>query len=86
MRVYNMDHGLKHISFCVQKRVVAMGMCFNPALVPDKLLGVPTSVKQVYYHNVAPWCSQWNIDVSGITFIVVLDSGFSLLISKPYIT
>ena len=44
-----MDLGLKHISFYVQKRVVAMGMCYNPVLVRDKPLGSPTSVKRVYY-------------------------------------
>ena len=38
-----MDHGLKPISFYVQKLVVAMGMCYNPALVHDKSLGVPIS-------------------------------------------
>ena len=43
-----MDHGLKHISFYVQKRVVAMGMCCNPVLVRDKPLGAPASVKWVY--------------------------------------
>ena len=45
-----MGHGLKHIiKFYVQKRVVAMGMCYNPALVRDKPLGAPASVKRVYY-------------------------------------
>ena len=34
--------------FCVQKRVVAMGMCYNPALVRDKPLGSPASVKRVF--------------------------------------
>ena len=43
-----MDHGLKDISFYVQKRVIAMGMCYNPALVRDKLQGSPASAKQVY--------------------------------------
>ena len=42
------DHDLKHISFYVQKRVVAMGVCYNPALVRGKLLGLPASVKWVY--------------------------------------
>ena len=44
-----MDHGLKHISFYVQKRVIAMGMCYDPALVRDKPLGALGSVKRVYY-------------------------------------
>ena len=43
-----MDHELKHISFYVQKRVVAMGMCYNPALVRNKLLGLTASVYWVY--------------------------------------
>ena len=38
-----MDHELKHISFYVKKRVVSMGMCYNPALVHDKPLGSPAS-------------------------------------------
>ena len=43
-----MDHELKHISFYVQKHVVSMGMCYNPALVREKPLGVPASVKRIY--------------------------------------
>ena len=43
-----LDHGLKHISFYVQKRVGAMGMCYNPALVGDKPLGALASLKRVY--------------------------------------
>ena len=42
-----MDHGLKHVSFYLQKRVVAMGMCYNPALVRDNSLGAPASVQRV---------------------------------------
>ena len=49
-----MDHELKHISFYVQKRVVAMGMCYNPALVRNKPLGSPASVKWVYCNS--PYC------------------------------
>ena len=52
MRVYGPLHELKHISFYVQKRVVAMGMCYNPALVRDKPLGLTASVKWVYWNNV----------------------------------
>ena len=44
-----MEHGLKHISFYVQKHIVAMGMCCNPALVDDKTLGAPASKKLVYW-------------------------------------
>ena len=40
-----MEHGLKPISFYVQKHLVAMGMCYDPALVRDKPLGAPASVK-----------------------------------------
>ena len=43
-----MGHGLKLIMFYVQKHIAALGMCHNPALVRDKPLGVPTSVKLVY--------------------------------------
>ena len=49
-----MDHGLKHVSFYVQKHVIAMGMCYNPALVGDKPLGSPASVKRVYWEK-PPW-------------------------------
>ena len=44
-----MEHGLKQISFYVQKRIVAMARCYVPALVHDKPLGSPASVKRVYY-------------------------------------
>ena len=43
-----MHHGLRYISFYVKKRVVSMGMCYNPALVRDKPLGSHTYVKRVY--------------------------------------
>ena len=38
-------------TYCVlcSKRVVAMSMCYNPALVRDKLLWTPASVKRVYW-------------------------------------
>ena len=47
-----MDHGLKLILFYVQKHIIAMGMCYNPALVRDKPLRAPASVKLVY----EVWC------------------------------
>ena len=49
-----MDHGLKHISFYVVKRVVAMGMYHIPVLVRDKSLGAPASVKQVFAIKFCP--------------------------------
>ena len=38
-------------TYCVlcSKHVVAMSMCYNPALVRDKLLWTPASVKRVYW-------------------------------------
>ena len=42
-----MEHGLKHITLYVQKHIAALGMCYNPALVRDKPLGAPASVKSV---------------------------------------
>ena len=56
-----MDHELKHISFYVQKRVVAMGMCYNPALVRNKPLRSPSSVKWVYwpYHKESTRADSW---------------------------
>ena len=44
-----MEHGLKHIKFYVQKHIAILAMCYNPALVRDKPLGAPASVKQVYW-------------------------------------
>ena len=44
-----MEHGLKHITYYVQKHIAALVMCYNPALVRDKPLGAPTSVKLVYW-------------------------------------
>ena len=35
-----MEHGLKHITFYVQKHVAALAMCYNPVLVWGKPLGV----------------------------------------------
>ena len=43
-----MEHGLKHILFYVLKHIVALPMCYNPALVCDKPQGAPASVKLVY--------------------------------------
>ena len=44
-----MEHELQQISFYVQKHIVAMAMCYNRALVHDKPLGAPASVRRVYY-------------------------------------
>ena len=55
-----MDHGLKHISFYVQQRVVAMGMCYNPVLIRDKPLGARASVKRVYCSTWWLWYLLWN--------------------------
>ena len=46
-----MEQGLKHIMLYVKKHVAALAMCYNPALVHAKLLGVPVSVKLVYTHQ-----------------------------------
>ena len=43
-----MDHGLKHIMFYVKKHRALLTMCHNPALVCDRPLGAPTSVKLIY--------------------------------------
>ena len=43
-----MEHGLNFLLFYVQKHIIAMAMCYNPALVLDKPLGAPASVKLVY--------------------------------------
>ena len=39
-----MGHGLKFITFYVQKHIVALEKCHNPTLVRDKPLGAPISV------------------------------------------
>ena len=44
-----MEHGLKHITFYVQKRIAAVAMCYNPGLVHDKPLWSSAYVKLVYY-------------------------------------
>ena len=49
MQVYGaMVHGLKLIVFYVQKHITVLARCPNPALVRDKPLGAPVSVKLVY--------------------------------------
>ena len=40
---------IKNITFYVQKHTAVLALCYNPALVRDKLLGVPASVELVYY-------------------------------------
>ena len=48
-----MEHGLKLITFYVQKHVAALEMCHNEPLVRDKPLGAPAYVKLVYcYHAI----------------------------------
>ena len=44
-----MGHGLRHITFNVQKHIAALEKCHNPPLVRDKPLGVRASVKLVYW-------------------------------------
>ena len=46
-----MEHGLKHITFNVQKHIAVNAMYYNPGLVRDKPLGAPASVKRVYCSN-----------------------------------
>ena len=41
-------HGLKFITFYVQTHIAGLPMYHNPALVCDKMLGAPASVKLVY--------------------------------------
>ena len=48
-------HGLKVITFYVQKHIAALEMCHNQQLVCDKPLGVPASVKLVYSGHF--WCT-----------------------------
>ena len=43
-----MEHGLKDILFYVQNHIAILAMCYNPALVRNKPLGAPASVKWVY--------------------------------------
>ena len=43
-----MEHGLKYITSYVQKHISVLAMCYIPALVRDKPLRAPASVKQVY--------------------------------------
>ena len=58
-----MGHGLKLITFYVQKLIAALAMCHNLLLVRDKPLGAPASVKLVYWTlgNTFNWNSNENI-------------------------
>ena len=47
-----MGHGLKLITFYVQKHIAFLAMCHKPPLVRDKPLDAPASVKLVYI----PFC------------------------------
>ena len=44
-----MKHGLKYIMFYVQKDIAPLWMWYNPPLVRNKPLGVPASMKGVYW-------------------------------------
>ena len=46
-----MKHGLKHITFYVQKHIAALAMCYNPVFVFDKPLGAPASVNCRHFVN-----------------------------------
>ena len=46
-KFWYMEHGLKHITFCVQKHIASLTICYNPSLVRDKPIGAPASVKFV---------------------------------------
>ena len=43
-----MEHGLKHISFYVQKHTAALVRSYNLGLVRDKPLGAPASMKLIH--------------------------------------
>ena len=43
-----MEHGLKYITFYVQKHIAPLAVCYNLPLVCDKPLEVPAFVKLVY--------------------------------------
>ena len=44
----HMEHGLKHITFYVQKHIAALVMCYNAVLVRDKPIGAPAFVKKSF--------------------------------------
>ena len=63
-----MGHGLKLITFYIQKHIAGLEMCHNLPLAHDKPLGVPASVKLAYRNNFCienedPFilCSQWYV-------------------------
>ena len=67
-----MEHGLKHITFYVQKHIAALVTCYNPALVRNKQLGAPASVKLVYCNvRVKGYASEWVIEFNALS----VDSG-----------
>ena len=43
------EHGFEYIAFYVQKLTTPRAVCYNFPLVSDKPLGVPASLRQVYY-------------------------------------
>ena len=51
-----MGHGLKDVAFYVERRITPCTVVITSLLVRDKPLGVPASVKQVYY-GASAWFS-----------------------------
>ena len=75
-----MEQGLKQIAFYVQQHIVAMAMCYNPALVCDKPLGAPASVKRVYYiMHIRPKRVNHTTQLKNMLSKVKILSGFSEL-------
>ena len=58
-------HGLKLITFYVQKHIAALAMCHIPPLAHDKPLGAPASVKPVYWVMIdgISMHTDWTVDV-----------------------
>ena len=49
-----MKHGLKYITFCDQKHIALLAICYNSPLVCNKPLGTPTFVRLIYCHLAGP--------------------------------
>ena len=70
-----MEHGLKYITFYVQKHIAPLAMCYNLPLVRDKPLAAPIFVRLVYFvedFNIW-WCNithSSNGEVGGRNFSI----------------
>ena len=56
-----MEHGLKHITFYVQKHIAALVLCYNPGLDREEPSGAPASVKLMSKYIAFLWQEARNL-------------------------